>query len=424
MRTTFPCLAGAALAAAATLAAAQDAAQVFQRVSHAVYYVVVTSSDDSVVDVIATGSAVLIAPGRVVTNCHVAGMGPRLFVTRGTEKVSARARVVHAAREFDLCELDIVEPGTGFDRPVEIAPADALAVGDPVFAIGAPMGMELTISSGIVSAFRQERKAHLVQITAPISHGSSGGGLFDRQGRLVGITTMGIVAGQNLNFAVSAQHIRSAGIAAADLEKDRAQARVTLEGESAFERRERLRRQEQSSLAARRKQIDSDLAAADRRAESATTPAAAASKPAPVPASATPPAPPPSPAQVEALLAPYEGSAKGPKRVYETLRKAGALAGLGGVEIANRVYLALIAEQVGAELRWRGEGNPVAEVQVQLRRNGDVMYLLPGKSSGVESFDREALRALGAASPFPVPRDNAAFEALRNFTLAITAPRK
>jgi hypothetical protein len=422
---TLPCLAGAVLAAAATVAGAQDAAQVFQRVSHAVYFVVVTSNDDSVVDVLATGSAVLIAPGRVVTNCHVAGMGPRLYVTRGKEKISARARVAHADREFDLCELDIIEPGPGFDRPVEIAPADSLAVGDPVFAIGAPMGMELTISSGIVSAFREERKARLIQITAPISHGSSGGGLFDRQGRLVGITTMGIVTGQNLNFAVSAQHIRSAGIARAALEKDRAQAQAPLEGESAFERRERLRRQEERSLAARRRQIDSELAAADRGAASATPPAppAAAAQRSPSPAGA--PAPPtPTAAQINALLAPYEGSATGPKRVYETLRKAGGLAGLGGVEVAKRVYLALIADQVAGELRWRGAGNPVAEIQVQLRRNGEVMYLLPGKSSGVESFDREALRALGAASPFMVPRDNAAFEALRNFTLPVSPPHK
>jgi hypothetical protein len=421
---SLPCLAGAVLAAAASVAGAQDAAQVFQRVSHAVYFVVVTSNDDSVVDVVATGSAVLIAPGRLVTNCHVAGMGPRLFVTRGKEKISARARVVHAAREFDLCELDIVEPGPGFDRPVQIAPADSLAIGDPVFAIGAPMGMELTISSGIVSAFREERKARLVQITAPISHGSSGGGLFDSQGRLVGITTMGIVAGQNLNFAVSAQHIRSAGIARAELDKDRAQARVPPEGESAFERRERLRRQEEQSVAARRRQIDSELAAADRRAGSPTPPpappaAAASKRPANAPA-----APAPTAAQIDALLVPYEGSASGPKRVYETLRRAGALAGLDGVEIARRVYLALIAEQVAGELRWRGAGNPVAEIQVQLRRNGEVMYLLPGKSSGLEGFDREALRALGAASPFMVPRDNAAFEALRDFTLPVSAPRK
>src|SRR5690242_16720954 len=117
-RTSFCLLAGLLVLGAS--ARAQEASQVFDKVQHAVYLVIVTSADLGVVDVVGSGSAVLVAPGRLVTNCHVARVGPNIFVTRSKEKVSARARVVHAAPEFDLCELDLVEPAPGFDRPVEI----------------------------------------------------------------------------------------------------------------------------------------------------------------------------------------------------------------------------------------------------------------------------------------------------------------
>jgi len=77
-----------------------------------------------------------------------------------------------------------------------------LKVGHRVYAIGNPMGLELTISEGIVSGIRRTLQGTQIQITSPISPGSSGGGLYDRYGRLVGITSSSIEGGQNLNFAV------------------------------------------------------------------------------------------------------------------------------------------------------------------------------------------------------------------------------
>src|SRR5258708_35842173 len=80
----------------------------------------------------------------------------------------------------------------GFDKPVEIAATDTLHIGETVFAIGSPRGMELTISNGIVSGFREASGGvKLIQTTAPISAGSRGGGLFGDQGRLGGITALG-----------------------------------------------------------------------------------------------------------------------------------------------------------------------------------------------------------------------------------------
>lgn len=83
--------------------------------------------------------------------------------------------------------------------PIPIAP-DSPDIGEDVFAIGNPHGLEHTLSRGIVSGYRFEGK--LIQTTAEITHGSSGGPLMNMKGEVVGITTSG-VGEANLNFAVN-----------------------------------------------------------------------------------------------------------------------------------------------------------------------------------------------------------------------------
>ena len=78
---------------------------------------------------------------------------------------------------------------------------DSLRVGETVYSLGAPEGHENTFAPGVVSSKREQ---FLVQTSAPISQGSSGGGLFDVQGNLVGITTLFHRRGQALNFAIRA----------------------------------------------------------------------------------------------------------------------------------------------------------------------------------------------------------------------------
>jgi Flp pilus assembly protein TadD len=86
-----------------------------------------------------------------------------------------------------------------------------VAVGSPVLAVGHPQGLEFTVSDGIVSAVREiENGLTLIQITAPISPGNSGGPILDRNGRVLGMATAFFTEGQNLNFAVSAENIDSA----------------------------------------------------------------------------------------------------------------------------------------------------------------------------------------------------------------------
>ena len=78
-----------------------------------------------------------------------------------------------------------------------------ISVGDAVYAVGAPKGLGWTITSGIISGLRNDRGVKLVQTNASISSGSSGGGLFNDAGELIGMTSFYLNEAQNLNFAVA-----------------------------------------------------------------------------------------------------------------------------------------------------------------------------------------------------------------------------
>ena len=148
------------------------------------------------------GSGVVTGFGTVITNCHVATAGGSLTVKVGAEQFSASVEV--ADEEYDLCKLSV----SGLTAPaVTIGSAESLKTGQKVYAIGSPQGLELTISDGIVSGMRDLPQGRVIQTTAPISPGSSGGPLFDAYGRLVGIMTFQHRSGQNLNFAVPADWI-------------------------------------------------------------------------------------------------------------------------------------------------------------------------------------------------------------------------
>ena len=404
-----------AFAAVSPAVQALTASEVFAKTHHAIYLVIVTGDEPGVVDVVAQGSAVLIAPGRFVTNCHVLERGKQFVVSRREDKIIERVLLVNFEKGRDLCELDLAQMKPGFDRPVAIAPADSLHIGETVFAIGSPRGMELTISNGIVSGFREANGGmKLVQTTAPFSPGSSGGGLFDDQGRLVGITTLIAKDSQNLNFAVSAQYIPSAGISPAELLRQRTGTTMTNNAatqEIAFERQERLRRQEQDTMAARKKQLEEPVPPAPAKP---ATPGSASD--APQSAAARKP--------IAARLAPYQsiGDSNLPARVYDQMAKKGQLAGLDDNAAIRKVYEALIRQRVAEQLRWNEGGGFVAEFQIQLRRSGEVMFVIPAAASGTERFDQEAQRAIGAASPLPVPQDNDAFAKMSELTITVQAP--
>src|SRR5579875_3914858 len=174
-----------------------SAQQVFKRVSPSVMVVESLNARGAVV---AFGSGVVIAPGCVITNRHVIEDGVSFRVVHSARKWPAQLMKVDP--DHDLAELSVA----GLDAPaVTVLDSSKLEVGETVFAIGAPEGLELTISEGLISGLRDFDKGRVIQTSAAISPGSSGGGLFDAQGRLVGITTFYLKEGQSLNFALPAE---------------------------------------------------------------------------------------------------------------------------------------------------------------------------------------------------------------------------
>jgi S1-C subfamily serine protease len=147
-----------------------------------------------------TGSGVVISPdGYILTNCHVVSGGEGFAVKFENDSKEYFTRsLVKYHTDYDLAVIRV-------DRTCQILPVLAqgsLVRGQRIAAIGSPLGLFNTISDGIISGFRELELKSMIQFTAPISHGSSGGALIDLYGRLVGIITAGFDDGQNLNLAV------------------------------------------------------------------------------------------------------------------------------------------------------------------------------------------------------------------------------
>ena len=173
-------------------------AQVFDKVKDAV---VVVKTLDAQGRMKGQGSGVLLPSGRVATNCHVVEGGASYRVSRGKKLLPATLYAEDGDK--DICLLD-VKSSQG--KPVQLGKAARLKVGDQVYAVGAPKGLELSLSDGVVVQLLGGPPP-FIQTTAAISPGSSGGGLFDREGRLVGLTTFYLEGGQSLNFAMPAEWI-------------------------------------------------------------------------------------------------------------------------------------------------------------------------------------------------------------------------
>lgn len=178
---------------------ALSSVEIFQKASPSVFVVEALGDDGESLDL---GSGVAIAPNLLITNCHVVQNGSFLRISRAHKKWAAR--LVQALPNRDLCGLRPVRLGL---EPVNVRPSSTLETGESVYAIGAPEGLELTFSQGVISGLRETGGVHMVQTSAPTSPGSSGGGLFDAKGNLVGITTFQLRQGQSLNFAMPGEWI-------------------------------------------------------------------------------------------------------------------------------------------------------------------------------------------------------------------------
>ena len=154
-------------------------------------------------DRIAQGTAFVVAHGKLVTNAHVVAGGTP-FVVGGGLAVECRLERIDFGNDLALLEVagDIAAP------PLRIAVTD-LTPGAPIYAIGNPSGLEKTISNGLYTGKRDATERELLQISAPISPGSSGGPVVNGAGEVVGVVTMSLTDAQNLNFAVPASALRA-----------------------------------------------------------------------------------------------------------------------------------------------------------------------------------------------------------------------
>ncbi|HXQ53250.1 MAG TPA: serine protease [Stellaceae bacterium] len=178
------------------------AADLYKRVERSVFVVgAARSLGDARARDIVQGSAVAIAAHLLLTNCHVVDHRPMIVLLQ--DHVTYRAKLVASDPVADRCVLE--SEGGALVPIAGVRSFTDIAVGEHVYAIGAPRALERTLSEGLVSGKRAAKGRNLIQTSAPLSPGSSGGGLFDERGNLLGITTLASLPGsQNLNFAISA----------------------------------------------------------------------------------------------------------------------------------------------------------------------------------------------------------------------------
>lgn len=144
------------------------------------------------------GSGVAVTDHILLTNCHVVAGRPQIAVSQ--DGAGNRARLIYGDPAGDRCFLEVdgmtLHPVQGVRR------AEDLRVGETVYSIGTPSGLERSFGQGLITGLRQWEGIRIVQTSAPTWYGSSGGGLFDERGNLVGITTAIAANMPNTAFAI------------------------------------------------------------------------------------------------------------------------------------------------------------------------------------------------------------------------------
>jgi hypothetical protein len=145
--------------------------------------------------------------GRVATNFHVIRGASEATVVLGNGKEYEAVEVLAVDEEQDLAILRVEARKL---KPLPLGDSAKIKPGERVVAIGHPLGLGATVSDGLVSGLREVTPTQsLVQISAPISQGSSGGPVFNDRGEVIGVSTLMVSSGQNLNFAVPVNALKA-----------------------------------------------------------------------------------------------------------------------------------------------------------------------------------------------------------------------
>jgi S1-C subfamily serine protease len=189
----------AALIGAQSVPPRKDIPAIAKSANGAIVSIVLSDKDGHAV---AQGSGFVVSTdGIIVTNYHVIENGSSAIVKLPDGAFFAVDGVLAFDKARDVAVIKA--HGKNF-RTLALGNSDKLQVGEEVVAIGNPLSLESTVSNGIVSGIRniKDEGGKFLQITAPISPGSSGGPLFNMTGEVVGITTLYLEGGESLNFAI------------------------------------------------------------------------------------------------------------------------------------------------------------------------------------------------------------------------------
>lgn len=165
----------------------------------------------------ALGSGFIInEEGHLITNFHVIEGETQISIEVYHQKsgqldrrVYKQVRIVAMNKFVDLALLKIEDKDTPKFARVLLGDADKLAVGERAFAIGSPLGLERTVTEGILSTkTRQIQGSLYLQTTAQINPGNSGGPLFNLRGEVIGVTNMKITFGEGLGFAIPVEEVK------------------------------------------------------------------------------------------------------------------------------------------------------------------------------------------------------------------------
>jgi len=182
---------------------ALDPGTLYKQTSPAVVLIEALGSDGKVAS---TGSGLLVsADGKFLTNYHVIAHSRKATVRLANGDAYDLVEVIAVDKRKDIAFLKIPAVELPF---VKLGRSNTVEIGNTVYSIGSPLGLQNTLSHGLVSGIREMDGYRLFQISAPISHGSSGGPVFNINGEVIGIAVLTIEGGQNLNFAIPIDYAR------------------------------------------------------------------------------------------------------------------------------------------------------------------------------------------------------------------------
>lgn len=187
-------------------APAADVEKGFEELAQLASSIVMISVHDHRGEIMSTGSGIMIGRGGyILTNNHVASGG--VFYSVSIEDDDETYQTDEVIKYNGTLDLAVIRIQRQLDPLPIYRGRKKLVRGQKVVAIGSPLGLFNSVSDGIISGFRKIRDIDMIQFTAPISPGSSGGAVLNMQGEVIGISTAGIDSGQNINLAVGYENI-------------------------------------------------------------------------------------------------------------------------------------------------------------------------------------------------------------------------